>query len=203
MNIDVSTMAPSHIYHLMTQTIVPRPVAWVLTDAGDANYNLAPFSYFTAVSSNPPLLMLSVGKKPNGDIKDTTRNVMATGRLVIHIAPTELGEQVTATSATLDHRVSEVETNQIELAEFEGFDLPRVAACPVAFGCTLFEIKEIGNTPQSLIFAEIEQIYLDENMIDRNSERLKIDALKLDPISRLGGSEYARLGDVFTVKRPD
>ena len=70
MNIDASTLAPIQIYHLMTQTVIPRPIAWVLTESGEADYNLAPFSYFTPVSSNPPLLMFSVGKKPTGEIKD-------------------------------------------------------------------------------------------------------------------------------------
>ncbi len=64
MNIDLSTLAPTQVYHLMTQTVIPRPIAWVLTDSGEQNFNLAPFSYFTAVSSRPPLLMISVGKSP-------------------------------------------------------------------------------------------------------------------------------------------
>ncbi len=77
MNLQLSSISPTQIYHLMTQTIIPRPIAWVLTDSGEHNYNLAPFSYFTPVASNPPLLMFSVGKKPSGETKDTTRNVIA------------------------------------------------------------------------------------------------------------------------------
>ncbi|WP_197465918.1 flavin reductase family protein, partial [Vibrio sp. HI00D65] len=68
----------------------------------DQEYNLAPFSYFTPVSSNPPLLMLSVGKKPSGEIKDTTRNAHETGKLVIHIASSSSAEVMTATAATLE-----------------------------------------------------------------------------------------------------
>ena len=67
MNLDFSTLSANQRYHLMTQTIIPRPIAWVLTDSNNGSFNLAPFSYFTAVSSAPPMLMLSVGKKPNGD----------------------------------------------------------------------------------------------------------------------------------------
>lgn len=202
MNIEMSTLAPTQIYHLMTQTIIPRPIAWVLTDSGEQNYNLAPFSYFTPVSSNPPLMMFSVGKKPTGEVKDTTRNVLETGKMVIHIANVELAEQVTQSAATLEHGVSEVETNEIELVDFDGFSLPRVKACPIAFGCTLFEVKEIGETPQSLIFAQIETAYIDPSVIGERSDRLIVDALSVNPLSRLGGSEYAVLEKTFSVARP-
>ncbi|WP_117233964.1 flavin reductase family protein [Vibrio maerlii] len=202
MNLKLDTLAPTQIYHLMTQAVVPRPIAWVLTESGVQAYNLAPFSYFTAVSSNPPLLMLSVGKKPSGEIKDTTRNVLERGKLVIHIASSDSAEVMTETAATLDHGDSEVTANNIELIEFEGFTLPRVKECAVAFGCTLFEVKEVGEVPQSLIFAKVEQVYISEEVIDESSERLKIDALALDPLSRLGGGEYATLSNVFSVTRP-
>ncbi|AIW18680.1 flavin reductase family protein [Vibrio coralliilyticus] len=202
MNIDASTLAPTQIYHLMTQTVIPRPIAWVLTESGEADYNLAPFSYFTPVSSNPPLLMFSVGKKPTGEIKDTTRNVLETGRMVVHIANADLAEQVTQTSATLPHGESEVALAALELIDFEGFELPRIKDCPIAFGCKLFEVKEIGETPQSLIFAQIEDIYIAPEVIGDNQERLVVDALKVNPLSRLGGSQYANLDQTFTVARP-
>ncbi len=202
MNIDASTLAPIQIYHLMTQTVIPRPIAWVLTESGEADYNLAPFSYFTPVSSNPPLLMFSVGKKPTGEIKDTTRNVLETGRMVVHIANADLAEQVTQTSATLPHGESEVTLADLELIDFEGFELPRIKDCPIAFGCKLFEVKEIGETPQSLIFAQIEDIYIAPEVIGDNQERLVVDALKVNPLSRLGGSQYANLDQTFTVARP-
>ncbi|MGI9877175.1 flavin reductase family protein [Vibrio chagasii] len=202
MNLKLNTLAPTQIYHLMTQTVVPRPIAWALTESADQEYNLAPFSYFTPVSSNPPLLMLSVGKKPSGEIKDTTRNAHETGKLVIHIASSSSAEVMTATAATLEHNESEVTANNIELVEFEVFSLPRVKQCAVAFGCTLYEVKEVGEVPQSLIFAQIEQVFIAEEVIDKESDRLKIDALALDPLSRLGGGEYATLSNVFSVTRP-
>ncbi|KOO05507.1 flavin reductase family protein [Vibrio nereis] len=202
MNIDLATLAPTQIYHLMTQTIIPRPIAWVLTDSGEKNYNLAPFSYFTPVSSNPPLMMFSVGKKPSGEVKDTTRNVLETGQMVIHIANEQLAEVVTQSAATLDHGESEVHASDIELVEFEGFELPRVKDCPIAFGCKLFEVKEIGETPQSLIFAQVEEIYIDPSVIGDRADRVVVDALKVNPLARLGGSQYAVLEKTFSVARP-
>ncbi|WP_159739744.1 flavin reductase family protein [Vibrio atypicus] len=202
MNIDLSTLAPTQIYHLMTQTIVPRPIAWVLTESGEQNYNLAPFSYFAPVSSNPPLMMFSVGKKPTGEIKDTTRNALETGKMVVHIASVDLAELVTQTAATLDHGESEVSANDIDLVEFEGFELPRIKACPIAFGCSLFEVKELGETPQSLIFAQIETIYIDDSVLGDRTDRVVVDAMSVNPLSRLGGSEYAVLEKTFSVARP-
>lgn len=203
MHIDAKSMETSDLYHLMTQTVVPRPIAWVLTDSGDHNYNLAPFSYFTPVSSHPPLLMISVGKKPNGEPKDTIRNALAQKKLVIHIASVGEAAAVTATAATLEHGDSEVTQNQLELVEFQDFELPRLQNCAVAFGCTLYQTQEIGEAPQTLMFAEIDKIYVNPQVVDDAQTRLKIDALALDPLSRLGGGEYATLERTFTITRPE
>ncbi|WP_394245107.1 flavin reductase family protein [Vibrio astriarenae] len=202
MKIDFSNLSASARYHLMTQTIVPRPIAWVLTESGEENYNLAPFSYFTAVSSQPALMMFSVGKKPNGDRKDTVVNIEQTQRCVIHIASGEHAEQVTQTAATLEHGESEVTQNDIALTSLDGFPLPRVASAKIAFGCKLHEVIEMGATPQSLVFVDIETVYLDDTISDIADDRLNVDATSLDPLMRLGGQEYAMLKDVFTVNRP-
>ncbi|GAK83812.1 hypothetical protein JCM19238_1374 [Vibrio ponticus] len=202
MNIKMSTLAPTQAYHLMTQTIVPRPVAWVLTESAKESFNLAPFSYFTAVSSNPPLLMFSVGNKPTGEMKDTVRNVLETGKMVIHIANVDFAEQVTQTSATLPHGDSEVEAAQLSLEPMDGFTLPRVAGCPIAFACTLYEVKEVGDAPQRLVFAEIEQVYVDPQVIDASDDRLQVNAMAVNPLCRLGGSDYAMLDKTFSVARP-
>ncbi|WP_413700946.1 flavin reductase family protein [Psychromonas sp. KJ10-10] len=109
MQIDFSQFSASERYHIMTQTIIPRPIAWALTESSHDNYNLAPFSYFTAVSSQPALLMLSVGKKPNGESKDTLTNIINNKNMVIHIASMNQAECVTQTVATLAHGESELE----------------------------------------------------------------------------------------------
>ena len=187
----------------MTQTIIPRPIAWVLTDSGDQNYNLAPFSYFTAVSSAPPLLMFSVGKKPDGSAKDTTVNVKQNKNLVIHIANSDQSKAVTASAATLEHGESELLSTGLETVEFEGFSLPRLKDCQIAFACTLFETQELGETPQTLIFAKIEHIYINDEVINLDDKgRVKVLANKVNPLSRLGGSEYGSLGDIISNIRP-
>ncbi|MGR5094114.1 flavin reductase family protein [Vibrio maritimus] len=202
MHLNLDELSPNAIYHLMTQTVIPRPIAWALTASSDDNYNLAPFSYFAPISSNPPLLMLSVGKKPDGTLKDTAVNAIKNKELVIHIASTDSAETMTQTSATLRHGESEVIASQVELDDLGGFNLPRVKQCPIAFGCTLHEVLEVGNTPQHLLIAKIEKVYIDDQVVTMQNERLVIDALKVDPLSRLGGNDYATLDKTITVLRP-
>jgi len=190
MNINFSEFSTNQRYHLMTQTIIPRPIAWALTDSSNGHFNLAPFSYFTAVSSAPPILMISIGNKPNGDKKDTLVNVVNNKKMVIHIASEQDATVVTQTAETLPHGESELTKSGLETVDFDGFSLPRLAHCDIAYGCELYEIKELGDMPQSLIFVEVKQIYINDNVIELDEkQRIKVHADKVQPLARLGGGE--------------
>lgn len=203
MNVNFSDYSANQRYHLMTQTIIPRPIAWALTDSGNATYNLAPFSYFTAVSSSPPILMLSVGKKPNGDDKDTLVNVVKNKKLVIHIASEQQANLVTQTAATLAHGESELTATRITTTNFENFSLPRIEQCDIAYGCELYEIKKLGDVPQNLIFVEVKQVYINDKVANiDNKQRIKVHADKVQPLARLGGGEYSAITKPFTIVRP-
>ena len=108
MHIDLSSLTPVQTYATMTQTIVPRPIAWILTENKTGSYNLAPYSYFNALSSDPAMAVMSVGVQLDGGLKDTRINLEERDFCVIHIAHREMAEQMTATAATLDPGVSEV-----------------------------------------------------------------------------------------------
>ena len=101
MQINLDSLSPARAYHLMIQSIVPRPIAWVLSDNGDTTLNLAPFSYFNAVCSDPPVLMLSIGRKPDGSDKDTARNIVERSQFVVHIPHREMALEVTESSRPL------------------------------------------------------------------------------------------------------
>ncbi len=210
MIINFSEHSASQRYHLMTQTIIPRPIAWVLTQSKNGtnhreNLNLAPFSYFTAISSDPALLMLSVGKKPNGESKDTLANVLKNKKMVIHIANINQADIVTQTAASLEHGESELTTiggDVLKTIPFEGFSLPRLAQCDIAYACELFEIKEIGEVPQTLIFVEVKQLYVSSAVTTVNDGRIKIDADLVNPLARLGASEYSGITVPFKKARP-
>ncbi len=210
MIINFSDYSASQRYHLMTQTIIPRPIAWVLTNSTDGNnnqdnLNLAPFSYFTAISSDPALLMVSLGKKPNGDNKDTLTNILNNKKMVIHIAGENLAGEVTQTAASLEHGDSElaqISDEVLNTVPFDGFTLPRLAQCDIAYACELFEIKEIGEIPQTLVFAEIKQLYVSPEVTSVNDGRVKVHADSVNPLARLGASEYSGITVPFKKIRP-
>ncbi|MCK2148898.1 flavin reductase family protein [Marinobacter alexandrii] len=204
MFIDFENMDPTEVYHILTQTVLPRPVAWVLSENPDGDYNLAPFSFFTPITSNPPLLMFSVGRKPTDNaFKDTRVNIEARKDFVVHIAHRELASAMTATSRTLPHGESELADLGLELTPMQGSRLPRLKDCHVAFACELYDIKEIGAAPQTLLFGLVKGVYVaDQAAHYDDKDRLKIDGAAVDPIGRLGGSEYVTFGDILKVPRP-
>ncbi len=203
MIIDFDSLSPASIYHCVTQSLIPRPVAWALTENPGGDYNLAPFSYFTAVSSEPPLVLLSMGKKPDGTVKDTRNNILARKHFVIHIAHREMAQAMTETSRTLPLGESELALADLPTVPFDGFPVPRLRDCRVAMACEFYDIKEIGPNAQGLIFARIRHLYLDDSVVTEEADgRLKIDATAVDPLGRLGASEYATLGEILHVPRP-
>ena len=203
MQINLKEKSTAQTYFTMTQAVVPRPIAWLLSENEDAGFNLAPFSYFNAVCSDPPLLMVSIGKQDDGSEKDSLRNVRERSEFVIHIASCDQLPELNQSSATLPPGESEVEANQLDLTRVEGFHMPRLTDCKVAFFCERYEIQVIGNNQQSLLFAELKEIYVADDCVEINEQgRLKILADKIQPLSRLGASQYASFGDVMSASRP-
>jgi flavin reductase (DIM6/NTAB) family NADH-FMN oxidoreductase RutF len=205
MYVDLSDLSGGDSYRLMIQTIIPRPVAWVLSDNGDGGLNLAPYSFFTGVSSRPPLLVLSAGRKPGGERKDTVVNIEARPSFVVHIAHRELAPAVTETSRTLPHGESEVERAGLATMPFDGFDLPRLRDCRVALACRRHQLTEVEGTSQTLVFGRIERIYLDDAVVGETAPDArvpKIEAGRVDPIGRLGGDEYTTFGELIRIPRP-
>jgi len=204
MYLDLRTMNPGQVYFNMIQTLIPRPIAWVLSENAQGGFNLAPFSYFNAVCSDPPIVMISVGKQADGSHKDTRVNIEARSDFVIHIVHRELLDAMNATSATLPPDVSEVEQVGLATTAMEGSRLPRLADCRIAYACERHEIIDIGNGPQSLILGRVNGIYIDDSVAQVNEKgRLKVDATAVDPVGRLGASEYVTFGEVIRLARPE
>jgi len=217
----------------MVQTIIPRPIAWVLTrndnlersnqasvNMSDEDnrkirneridrdgFNLAPYSFFTGICSDPPLVMISAGKKPNGTEqgkrKDTAYNIQNNGLAVIHLASSNQLQEVNDSAATLDYGDSELKKLSLDVTPIDGFELPRLSDSKIALACKLYKIDEIGNTPQAVIYLEIVSLFVDDELLlDNEQNRMIIDSKRLDPLARLGGSNYSALGDVLSVNRP-
>lgn len=204
-------MNAQQIYHATVQTLLPRPIAWVLSEHSEGHYNLAPFSYFTAVSSEPPLLMFSVGDKTPGEGKDTKVNIGHNPHFVVHIPSFRHANAVTESSRTLPAEDSELDRVKMETTDFDGFALPRLRDCSVAFGCRLHDMQPVKGAPQSLVFGYVEKIFIADDCANMQqveksngefSQRLQVDAKAVDPLARLGGTQYARLGELRNVPRP-
>lgn len=203
MYLDFDNLSANQVYHCMTQTLVPRPIAWVLSDNGTVeSYNLAPFSYFTAVSSNPPLVMLSIGKKADGSDKDTTVNIKQAKYCVVHIASASQAAQVTESARSLAHGESELALLQLPICEFADFRLPRLKDAPIAMACELYDIQSVGNTPQAMILLKVLHLYIDDKVATVNQQRVEVNSNLLNPLGRLGGGEYWANGSSFSIARP-
>lgn len=175
-------------YKLMAQSIVPRPIAWIVTE-DDTVVNLAPFSYFTPLSSEPPTLIVSVGHRPDGTPKDTLDNLRKTGRCTLCLVSPEMLEPMHYSSKSLEHNESEAVHFQIPMRDvFDDFP-PMVKGAPSAFACTLLqEVDLVGSVTHPLIL-KIEEQYLDDDCVV-DARRFRLDC---DLLARVGGS-YARLG---------
>ena len=202
MIVNFAEIAPLNRYHLLTQTIIPRPIAWVLSENDDQSLNLAPFSFFNAMCSDPPLMVLSIGKKPDGELKDTRRNICSGRDFVIHIAHVNHADILNKSAAVLAYGESEVETNDLGLADFEGSTIPRLAQCDIAYHCKLYDVHEIGPNQQAMIYAEVKQLYLSDAVVKEENNRFIIDPQSINPLTRLGGSYYAALDQPFSLTRP-
>lgn len=203
MQIKLDELTAPLTYFTMTQTVLPRPIAWILSENEDAGYNLAPFSYFNAVCSDPPLLMVSIGLQDDGSEKDTLRNIKARGQFVIHIASCDQLAELNQSSATLAPGDSEVRAGGLSTTPVEGFHMPRLSDSKIAMMCERYQIQTIGNNQQSLLFAEVREIYVADDCVEINEKgRLKVLAHKVAPLARLGASEYASFGEVMAAPRP-
>ncbi len=202
MIVDFNSIEPLSRYHLLAQTVIPRPIAWVLSVNEDSSLNLAPFSFFNVMCSDPPLLVMSIGKKPGGDLKDTRRNLLSGREFVVHIAGVDSVEALNDSATVLDYGESEITASSLPLSEFPNCSLPRLTQCHIAYHCKIYDVHQIGPNQQAMIYAEILQLHMDDSIVEYNYNRYTVDAKKINPLSRLGGSHYASMGDIISLARP-
>ncbi|ODV43929.1 hypothetical protein AWV79_13890 [Cupriavidus sp. UYMMa02A] len=189
-------MKISEIYKLMTCMIVPRAIAWVTTLSEDRLVNLAPFSAFSIVSYDPPLLGMNFSKKEDGSRKDSARNAARSGELVVHIADETMLDLVHESSFPHPPHVSEVELLGLALESSAAVSVPRLRDAPLAIECRLREMLAFGKSSEFAV-VEIVHVHARDGLI----YDFKIETTDLRPLSRLAGPVYGTLGPVF-VKRP-
>jgi len=188
MIIDFKDRVLTEKYALMSQLIIPRPIAWIVTE-GEV-LNLAPFSYFTGLSSNPPTMIVSIGHRPDGTPKDTLRNLRETKKCVVCMVEEAQLEAMHFSSKGVDADVSESELFDIPMEEaVEGFP-PMVKGVKAAFFCEYLQEVDLKGSKTIPVIIEIKQLYIDASII-KDSEKM---TLELDAIARIGKS-YAKLGE--------
>ncbi len=191
------------IYKLMTGAIVPRPIGWISTVDADGIPNLAPYSFFNAVCSNPPTLLFCPAiRAKDHQRKDTLKNVIATREFVVNIVTEALAEAMNLTSGEYAADVNEFEVAGLTAAPSATVKPPRVAESPVHFECKLDQIVTIGETPggASIVIGRIVHIHVaDEVLIPPD----KINVRKLQAVGRLSGTTYSRTNDFFDLRRPE
>lgn len=200
--IDAENLSERENYKLLTGTVIPRPIALVTTLSEDGVLNAAPFSYFNIVTADPPLISVSVQRK-RGIRKDTSRHAIARGEFVVHIADESYVEKLNATAASLPPEESEVALAGLTAVPSERISVPGIAEAKVRLECVLEQAIPLGGTAEApaadLLIGRVVRYHLHESIAD---ERNHIDAAALQPVSRLAGASYAKLGELFEVERP-
>ena len=200
MILDPQEMSASAVYHTLVSAIVPRPIAWVSTVSSDGIANLAPFSFFSGVTASPPSVMFSPVNRPDGSSKDTVVNIRANGQFVTNVVPFALAEQMNQTSAEFPAEASEFEVVGLTPSKSERVAPPWVRESPIQMECELIQIVEIGDG------ALAANVVIGKILLVRVADQLttdgRIDAQKLDAIGRLGGKDYCRTTEQFSIERP-
>ncbi|MCA9836349.1 MAG: flavin reductase family protein [Trueperaceae bacterium] len=197
MEYDLSQLQTSDIYKLMTGSIIPRPIAWVSSQSEKGDLNLAPFSYFNAVSANPPILMISIGHKNATNLKDTLRNILETREFVVNFVTRDNVEAMNATAINAPYGVDEFKLAGLTPVASQNVKVPRVKESPIHFECKLSDTHEFPEN--TVVFGEIIHIQMDDDICLDN---YKIDVDRYKPIARLAGTLYAELDEVFSLERP-
>ncbi|MDQ0201741.1 flavin reductase (DIM6/NTAB) family NADH-FMN oxidoreductase RutF [Neobacillus ginsengisoli] len=199
LSIDPASLSERENYKFLIGSIIPRPIAFVTSISKDGILNGAPFSYFNIVSSNPPLISLSI-QRSAGRQKDTARNIIESKEFVVHIVDEQNVEKINKTAANLPPDESEIDLANLTPVKSVKISVPGVKEAKIRMECTLEHSLELGgsDTPGcELIIGKIVQFHI-ENDIYENG---RIDPRGLAAVSRLAGNYYAKIGEIFEIER--
>jgi len=192
MQIDYKDKELTQRYQLMAQTIIPRPIAWIVTQ-NNGVINIAPFSYFMGLSSEPATMIVSIGHKSDGSEKDTLKNIRETGKCTICMVDEALLEKMHFSSKEMASSQSEAQEFEIALRDVVADYPPMVEGVPSAFFCDFYQELELKDSKTIPLVVEIKEQYIDDSIL---SDREKI-TLDYEPVARVGKS-YALLGKKIT-----
>lgn len=196
MQIDPAEHTGQQVYQVLTSVVVPRPIAWITSLGPHGRLNLAPFSFFNAVSGHPPHVVVSIGRRDDGTPKDTARNIESRGQFVVNLVTEELLQAMNISAADFPPDESELDAAELQGSPSVHVAVPRLAAAPVSLECTLFKSLPVG---------ELNTLYIGQVVMFHVADRYMGPRLHVNgfaPIGRLGApSAYCRTTDRFELPR--
>jgi flavin reductase (DIM6/NTAB) family NADH-FMN oxidoreductase RutF len=177
------------IAQLMFSLIVPRPIAWITTVSTDGVVNVAPFSFYNGITSRPPLIMVSIGKRRDGSPKDTGRNIRETGEFVVNLVTEEFLKPMVESGKDFPPEIGEVEALKLETEPSSVVRPPRIKGVKAVLECKLYELIEIGEAPMDLVIGKVVAFHYEEELF-KSSKGV---------VGRLGGKRYTVIDNEIEI----
>jgi flavin reductase (DIM6/NTAB) family NADH-FMN oxidoreductase RutF len=183
--------------------VSPRPIGWISSRGTDGSINLAPYSYFNAISEFPPMVAFSSVPAPGTPQKDSLRNIIETEEFVVNVVSSALADAMNVSSASLPYGTNEFVAANLEMADCKNISVPRVKLAPASLECKLWKTIKLPNPidiePTTLVIGIVTGIHIDNAVVVDG----KVDVTLYQPLARLGYMDYARVSEVFAMSRPE
>lgn len=200
MHFDPDLIDQKATYKLLTGAVIPRPIGWISTVSEDGIPNLAPFSFFNAVGEDPPHVMFST-VRPNNSNKDTLNNVLTTKQFIVNMVVEDIVEQMNTTSQSVASEINEFELAGLTAIPSLKVKAPRVKESPITMECELvhhYTLEDNKHGGATIIIGRVVMFHIDESVL---LDDFKINMETYKPVARLAGSNYSKLGEIFSIKR--
>jgi flavin reductase (DIM6/NTAB) family NADH-FMN oxidoreductase RutF len=195
MQMDPATQSKLDNYKLLTSLVIPRPIAWITSQNTEGLINLAPFSFFNAVGSDPLYLVVGIGHRDDGSPKDTARNIQSTGEFVVNLVTENLLPAMNMSAAEFPPDESELTAAKLETSPSIHIQVPRLTAAQVNLECKLYQTIPLGAS--TLFIGQVVMFHVADHLV---GPRMHIN--DFSPIGRLGSpSVYCRTTDRFDLPR--
>lgn len=200
-HIDPKQLTDIQNYKLLSGSIIPRPIAFVTSSDSEGRLNAAPFSFFNIVNNAPPMIAISAQRK-GGKRKDTAINIENVKSFVVHITDEDNVEEINKTAAPIQPEDNELDLTELHMITSDIIDVPAIKEAKIRFECQLEQMILLGSEDEGadLIIGTIVKYHIQDDVYFGDS---KINANQLKPVARLAGNDYAKLGEQFTIERPN
>ncbi|NQZ88933.1 MAG: flavin reductase family protein [Colwellia sp.] len=200
MNFNVSDLSVQEKYRLLNGGVTPRPIAWISTRSKNGTDNIAPYSFFTVASCNPPVLLYTQVTQRSGIDKDTLQNLKETGECVVNIVNSHLLEKMNLTSDSISPDESEFDLAELDHCTSNTVTPVSVKESPVRYECTLREIITLGDLPTggTLVLLDVKFVYVRDDLYSAEG----IDQTLIDSVGKMGGDGYSPTSQYVALNRP-